>query len=177
MIFAIEELKDTIKLFSAIQCSFFSESCIVALEEHSHNPGCKLKIEGDNTAEAILNWSSEVNKAGYQEPNKYVEDGATAISFYLAQTFTDYKVLQEAFIGTGFDYWLGYDIDHESYDPKNFFCARLEISGILKETPQNNLKGRVNIKKRQTEPTDKTGLPAFISVVEFSNPKAYFAKK
>ena len=75
------------------------------------------------------------------------------------------------------DYWLGYDVNHEEYDEFNFIKARLEVSGILKETKINSLQSRINIKKNQTKKSDNTGLPAYVSIVEFSTPKAYFGKK
>jgi hypothetical protein len=53
----------------------------------------------------------------------------------------------------------------------------MEVSGILKETPNNNFKARIKKKRTQTKPTDSTGLPAYISIIEFSTPKAFFGKK
>jgi hypothetical protein len=80
-------------------------------------------------------------------------------------------------MGTGFDYWLGYDESHSKYDPINFLLARLEISGIKSETESNNVDRRVKEKKKQTNPSDYLKLPAYISVTEFSEPKSYFGKK
>lgn len=177
MNFTLEELTEAVKLFSTHQCSFLTENCIVALESCNHKSGCKLEILGDKTDAALLEWSTEVKTAGYQEPRKYVEHGATAISFLLAQSFTEYRILEEATYGTGFDYWLGYDKNHVKYNPSNFLSARLEISGILRETPQNTLIERVKLKREQTNVSDSSKLPAYISVVEFSQPKVYFAKK
>jgi hypothetical protein len=177
MNFTLEELKETIELFSVNQCSFLTENCIVALEASKHQTGCKLEIIGDQIDNAQLNWKTVVNKAGYKEPKKYVEHGATAIAFFLARSYTDFNVLEEAIIGTGFDYWLGYDSKHSKYNPLNFMAARLEISGILKETIHNSINERVKIKKAQTNSSNSLKLPAYVSVVEFSKPKAYFAKK
>jgi hypothetical protein len=177
MIFTLEELKDTIMLFSVNQCNFLTENCIVALEECNHKCGCKMEIIGDKKSEVFIFWSSKFNKAGYIETKKIVEHGATAISFFLARSFTDYTLIEEAVIGTGFDYWLGYNSNHLKYNPKNFLSARLEISGILIESSSNSIKERIRIKKNQTAVTDPLKLPAYISIVEFSKPKAYFAMK
>ncbi len=177
MTFTLEELKDTIEAISPVQCDFFKENCIVVLEKSSHASGCQLALQGDKTENIQLDWSSVVNTAGYQESKKIVEHGAEALSFFLAKNYTEYTVVEEAEIGTGFDYWLGYTAEHTKYNPKNFMLARLEISGIFKETPQNTLDKRVKEKKEQTNPTDSSMLPAYISVVEFSTPKAYFGKK
>ncbi len=177
MNFTLEELEEAMTFFSPTQCRFLSENCIVALEHNKHTTGSEVDVSGDQNLKIPLNWSSIVNKNGYKETKKFTEKGAEALSFFLAFELTDYNLIEEAVIGTGVDYWLGYDEDHEKYDEINFFHARLEVSGILKETPDNNLSRRIREKKNQTKPTDATGLPAYVSIIEFSTPKAYFGKK
>lgn len=176
-VFTIEELKETITLFSAKQADFWSENSIVALEHNRHSTGCILKVTGDQTEDIELQWSTAVVKNGYKEEKKFIEKSAEAISFFLARHYTDFNVIEEAVIGTGVDYWLGYDSTHELFDPGNFMTARLEISGINAETPTNTLESRVKVKKNQTAPTDGTALPAYVSIVEHSIPKAHFSKK
>lgn len=170
-------MKDTITLFSVTQADFWSENCIVALEHNTHKSGCILKVTGDQTEDIELKWSKSVVKSGYKEEKKFVEKSAEAISFFLCRKYTEYNVIEESCIGTGVDYWLGYDETHQSYDPNNFLSARLEISGINSETSGNTVNSRVKEKAKQTKSSDGTALPAYISVVEHSNPKAYFIKK
>lgn len=176
-IFTIEELQDTITLFSINQADFLSENCIVALEHNKHSSGCILKVSGDKTEDIQLQWSTTVVKNGYKEEKKFIEKSAEAVSFFLCRHLTEFNVIEEASIGTGIDYWLGYDEDHKLFDPSNFLTARLEISGINSETIGNTLESRVKAKKKQTTPTDGTQLPAYISVIEHSTPKAHFSKK
>lgn len=176
-IFTLEELKDTITLFSPTQADFLSENSIVALEYNKHTSGCILKIGGDQVEDIQLKWSTAVVKSGYKEEKKFIEKSAEAISFFICRKYTDYNVIEEASIGTGIDYWLGYDENHLSYDPINFLNARLEVSGINVETPTNTIASRVKIKIKQTDPSDSTAIPAYISVVEHSTPKAHFSKK
>jgi len=175
--FIIEELKHLISSFSPTQCDFLAENCIVALENKKHATGCILRVSGEDPQEFKLLWTKAVNRAGYRESRKITEKAAEAISFFLSSQLTDYSVVEEAYIGTGVDYWLGYESGHDSYDPLNFMKARMEISGIDHETPTNTLKERVRIKRMQTILSDSSELPAYISVVEFSTPKAYFGKK
>ncbi len=177
MNFTLEELDEAMTFFSPTQCKFLSENCIVALEHNAHVKECELDVVGDQKLKIPISWNSDVNKNGYKETKKFTEKGAEALSFFLALELTEYNQIEEAAIGTGIDYWLGFDEDHEKYDELNFFQARLEVSGILTETPENNLNKRVREKKNQTKPTDGTGLPAYVSIVEFSSPKAYFGKK
>ena len=176
-IFTIEELKDTITLFSRNQANFLSENCIVALEHNQHRSGCVLKLDGDTTEDIQLQWSSEIVKNGYKEEKKFIEKSAEALSFFLCRYLTEFNLIEEASIGTGIDYWLGYDKDHDLFNPANFLQARLEISGINSEAGSNTLESRVKAKKQQTVPTDGTQLPAYISVIEHSTPKAHFSKK
>jgi hypothetical protein len=175
--FIIETLKNLIPSFSSTQCDFLSENCIVELEKNKHATGCILSVTGEVTTEFSLIWSKEFNRAGYHEAKKITEKAAEAISFFLSSRLTEYSVVEEAVIGTGIDYWLGYEAEHALYDPLNFIQARMEISGIGHETPTNTLKGRVKEKMEQTGPSDASGLPVYVSVVEFSAPKASFGKK
>ncbi len=175
--FALEELKYIIKSFSPTQCDFLSENCIVALEENKHTSGCVLSVTGEETRKFKLCWNKEFNRSGYKERKKVTEKAAEAISFFLTRQLTDYFVIEEALIGTGIDYWLGYEASHPLYDPTNFIRARIEISGIDRETANNSQKGREKKKREQTFPSDPAGLPVYISVVEFSTPKASFARK
>jgi hypothetical protein len=175
--FTLEELKDTITLFSATQADFWTENSIVALEHNNHSSGCVLKVGGDKNEDINLVWSTTVIKSGYKEEKKFIEKSAEAISFFLCRRFTDFNVIEEASIGTGVDYWLGYDEEHSAYNPLNFLTARLEISGINSETGTNTVLSRVKIKTKQTTPSDSSYLPAFISIVEHSTPKAHFCKK
>jgi hypothetical protein len=176
-VLTIEELKETISVFSSIQCDFLSENCIVALERNNHVSGCKLNVTGENTRSFNLNWSSKVNTAGYKEAKKIIEHAAETISFFLCSKFTNYTVIEEALIGTGIDYWLGYNELHQLYNPKNFIQARLEISGIDKESSTNSLEKRIKEKKHQSKKSDNSKLPAYVSVIEFATPKAFFGKK
>lgn len=173
----IENLKEDITTISAVQCDFLAENCIVALEKGGHQSGCSLVVMGDVAVAYGLAWSKSVNKAGYQESNKIIEHAAEALSFLLSNALTDYSIVEEALIGTGIDYWLGYDEAHALYEPNNFIRARLEVSGIEKETQGNSLEKRVQDKIQQTRHTDHLKLPAYISVIEFSTPKAFFGKK
>ncbi len=173
----LEELKDSVQLLSPVQCDFLSENCIVAFEKNNHTSGCVLRVIGDNNTDVKIAWSKMVNTAGYKEEKKIIEHAAETMAFLLSSKFTEYKIIEEGVIGTGFDYWLGYDENHALYNPRNFIQARLEISGINSESSTNTLQKRVRDKKQQTDVSDGLQLPAYISVTEFTIPKSYFGKK
>lgn len=176
-VITLEELAETIKLFSPIQAQFLTENSIVALEYNSHKPGCILEVTGDKNDFISLIWSTIVIKNGFKEEKKFIEKSAEAISFFLCKKYTEFEVIEESCIGSGVDYWLGYDETHQSYDPFNFLTARLEISGINIENSKNTISTRVKQKIKQTNSSDETALPAYISIVEHSKPKAHFRKK
>jgi hypothetical protein len=173
----LEKLSQIVKLFSPTQCDFFSENCIVAFEISNHTAGCQLAVDGDKVESLTVSWSKQVNKSGYKEEKKIIEHAAEAIAFLLTPRMTEFSVVEEATIGTGFDYWLGYDESHASYNPKNFLQARLEISGIKSESATNTVHKRVREKKQQTNKSERLKLPAYVSVTEFASPKTYFGKK
>ncbi|WP_133271089.1 hypothetical protein [Hymenobacter radiodurans] len=171
----LEELKNQVANFSAVQCDYYSEACVVLLEELNHLSGALLTVLGDNSTTFELLWTSKPLTAGWKAGAKLTENAATAIAFFLIVELTDYSIIEEAVIGTGVDYWLGYNKGHILYDEDNFMNARLEVSGIRKG--DLNVSGRVRKKLKQTDASDSTNLPAYVVIVEFGSPVAVLVKK
>ena len=91
-----------------------------------------------------------------------VEYGAEAIALILAVLRTDYDSVRRSKKGKGDDYRLvksGSLLFQQS--------AKLEISGILRETPSNSLNRRLKEKLDQVSKNDD-GLAGCAIVVEFS---------
>jgi hypothetical protein len=171
----LEKLSNNVTKLSGNQCAYYSEACIVLLEELAHCSGVPMKMNGDTATDYCLTWTSTPNKNGWKATAKLIENAATAIAFFLVAEETDYRVVEEAMIGTGVDYWLGYREDHASFDEDNFMNARLEISGIRNDA--SAIAHRVKMKLKQTTPTDNTKLPAYVVVAEFGTPTAILTKK
>ena len=151
-------------------------ACMVCLHRNNHTVGTLLlNLKGDTDATITLKWDNyfddQIDRA-FQDQQFATEHGAVCISAMLVKACTDYTIIERSYKGTGFDYWLGF----ENQIPFQK-SARLEISGIFQETEQNTAERRFQIKKKQTNQSDSSRLPAYISIVEFSNPKAIFAKK
>jgi hypothetical protein len=104
------------------------------------------------------------------------ENAAIAMAIFLVAELTDYTIVRQTSKGPGFDYWLGYKKNHPSFDPDNFFLARLEISGIF-NGDSSALRSRVQVKLKQVDRSKKLNLPAYIAVTEFGNCNAMFVKK
>lgn len=150
-------------------------ACMVCLHRNNHGNEIFLELIEDKEASITLIWDDYFDEQidrTWKDQEYATEHGAVCISAMLVRECTDYTIIERSRKGTGFDYWLG----HEDIIPFQN-SARLEISGIFKETEQNNVEKRFKMKKKQTNQSDDSGLPAYISIVEFSKPKAIFAKK
>lgn len=172
----IDELKKVVPSLSSAQCDYYAEACIIALENQNHKSNVELVVIGDYKNRFTLEWETTPNKSGWFEPKVIAENGSIAIAFFMVTELTDYQVVQQSIIGSGFDYWLGYKEDHPEYDPYNFLNARLEISGINKGS-RGELNRRVKQKLQQVGVTDYLKIPAYIVVTEFSNPVCKIVKK
>ncbi|NEP14184.1 MAG: hypothetical protein F6K14_29120 [Symploca sp. SIO2C1] len=75
--------------------------------------------------------------------------------------------------GTGFDYWLGRQ--PVSNDLPFEKAVRLEVSGIRCGN-LSQIRARVKLKKEQIKSTDNLA-PAYIIVVEFSQPLVWIIKR
>lgn len=100
-----------------------------------------------------------------------------ALSILVAKDFLGYLGFEQGIQGTGLDYWMGKK--KTDYSLLQIFQreARLEISGIAKETKDNSIKMRIQKKRKQLEASDDSNLPGWVSVVEFGTPKLKFVEK
>ena len=131
-------------------------------------------MEGDIEDTIDLHWQdgyNEQKERTYADMQYTTEHGAVCLSVMLTTSLTPYTVIERSRKGTGFDYWLG-DKDSYLFQKK----ARLEVSGILKGD-DSAIKIRHAAKVEQTSKSDELGIPAYVSVVEFSKPKAIFTKR
>ena len=155
--------------------NYLYENCIVSLHRANHTDGVTLKVSGLVEDTCSLNWKEMVTDQmlrSYKDEIETTEQGAVCISVLMAKLLTEYTIVERSWHGTGIDYWLGYE-----EDPLFQRVARLEISGIKTESATNTVAARYDQKVRQSEQSDDTLLPAYISIVEFSNPKILFNKK
>ena len=141
----------------------------VCLESQGHAVGVRLLVRGAAHGSHELRWPGITDQArrGWADLQEATELGATAIAVLLAKEETGYLVVSRSVIGTGFDYWLG--VESDVVQGK----ARLEISGIL-HGDDRAIGARVREKIGQTSRSASSGLPAYVIVVEFSQPAAHF---
>lgn len=153
--------------------NYLAQAGAVCLESQGHHQGQLLSIQGKHQSSLRLTWPevSDQMLRTLNDPEVATEHGAVGIAVLLAKKILGFSVIQRARKGTGFDYWLG---NEEIIPFQN--KARLEISGIRTGSKKNITK-RIHQKLNQTNPSDETGLPAHIIVIEFSQPTAQMEEK
>lgn len=165
-------LTDLAKGLPGITSAFgtmLAEAGAVCFADRQHSNGVELKVDGSFQAKFQVYWQqiSEQMKRCYNDEEFTTELGAYGVAFLLVLNLTNHTILKRSRRGTGFDYWLGKTNDKDVLPFQD--KQRLEVSGI-RNGDNSAVKARVNQKIKQTQPSDKTGLPALIVVVEFSAP-------
>lgn len=158
---------------SPITAAHLYEAYVVCMHRYAHPETVVLKMESP-CQDVCLKWEDRFEKSlerTYADMQYTTEHGAVCLSLMLAVALTPYTIIERSRKGTGFDYWLG-EKGSRLFQKK----ARLEVSGIL-EGNDAVMASRYSAKALQTERSDQTGLPAYISIIEFSRPKAIFKIK
>ncbi len=169
----LETLRDGILGLTPEFGSFCLQACTVCLENSNHLNGVNATLTETYSDSLQLNRTSTVNQQvsrNWKDLQEATEYGATAIAILLANELTEFSCIERSSKGLGFDYWLGVEDDFGLFQNK----AKLEISGILKETDTNNLESRIKIKENQTMKSAYLNMKAHICVTEFSNPKCAY---
>ena len=150
----------------------------LCLESQGHSSGVQLEVEGEAHWLARIEWEQVTPqmRRGYADPDEATEFGAAAVGILLAKAISGFSVVERGVKGTGFDYWLGDDGDFndETYIVKK--RARLEVSGIRRGS-RFLIRRRLKHRSNQTQKSDDTRLPAYISIVEFRRPFAFLVKR
>ena len=153
--------------------SFCLQACTVCLENSNHLNGVSAILTETYPDNLQLNWTSIVDQQvirNWKDLQEATEYGATAIAILLVKELTEFNCIERSSKGLGFDYWLGEEDNFGLFQNK----AKLEISGILKETETNSLEIRTKIKENQTMKSAFLNMNAHICVTEFSNPKCAY---
>jgi len=171
----ISYIKNGFPGLSEVLSNMCYEACMVCLRRNGHSDGVSMQLKGlmeKRIPLRLFDYFDDRVERSWQDTGDAAEYGAICISSLLLIECIDYTIIERSRKGTGFDYWLGYDNDLLFQN-----AARLEVSGIFKETENNTAEKRFQMKMKQTDKSDNYNIPAYISVVEFSNPKTIFDKK
>lgn len=170
----ITDIRKGLPGISSVAATQLYEAFEVCMHESGHQETVTLKMAGLTDEDITICWEDHVDEQiarTYADMAYTTEHGAVCLSVMLTTALTPHTIIERSRKGTGIDYWLG-DKDSLLFQKK----ARLEISGILKGDDAL-MKSRHHAKTRQADKSDGHNIPAYISVIEFSRPKALFTKK
>jgi len=171
---SFEKLKNGLPGITSNWGRFLTEASILCFESQNHPNGVEVKISGISQCKVKFEWKIDVSEQminSWADEQELTEYGACGVAILLILKLTGYTVIQRSKKGTGVDYWLGLDGEEKPFQN----AARLEVSGIMAGS-ENVVKARVSKKIKQTAPSDGK-LPAYIAVIEFSNPLSHVVKK
>jgi hypothetical protein len=157
----------------AVYGSFLAEAAAHCLRCNDHLNPALLHITGDLRTSGSLAWDAgERDDGTWADLQEATEYGAYGVAIIVALPLTETPRVERSAKGPGVDYWIG-----EGKDQRGIFqrAARLEVSGILKGD-EAKITARLKQKLAQTSRSDKTGLPAYVVIVDFGRPEARFVK-
>ncbi|TYT73148.1 hypothetical protein FIM25_16640 [Desulfobotulus mexicanus] len=177
----LDSLKTGIPSLTETKANLLKEACIWCLTQCGHGNGVSMECSlWTEIFHHPIKWLQGVDIEGMlraYNADDAVECGAEALSLLLIREKTDFTAITRAAKPSGIDYWLGY----KNNAANSLFTkqdARLEISGILKESVTNRTGRRIKMKLSQTKASDKSGIfPVFVSVIEFGQPRAELVRK
>ncbi len=145
-----------------------AEAASVCLEEQQHPSGVVMNVRGSHNSSMNIHWdaTTEQTKRTWADEEEATEHGAYACAILILKHLVGLQVVERSRKGTGFDWWLGSKEDGQALFQKR---ARLEVSGIRNGT-ERLVESRLKQKTKQTKRSDQTGLPAWVTIVEFSEP-------
>ena len=152
---------------------YLYENAVVCLSRQMHQSGVLLQMHGIVNRQERIVWATQYSdrlERAMADQEVATEHGAACISILAALDLTPYTIVERSRKKTGVDYWLA-----NKDDILFQHAARLEVSGIF-DAP-NQVSARIKRKIIQTDQSDATKLPAYISVVEFSEPSMCFTQK
>jgi hypothetical protein len=171
----IENIENGIEWLAEGFARMMAECAVLCLESQDHESGVLLKmIDLENAQfDFSVKWGLQITepmRRSYQDEKRATDQGANCLAILLTLKLTGYTRFTTSATQNGIDFWLeaGDETDY------NFMAARLEISGIRKESKSNTLERRVKTKRKQATKSENTGLLAYISVTEFSTPKSAY---
>ena len=144
------------------------------MESRGHVQGVRLSVRGLRNSNYFLDRPpiSDQSRRAWNDPDEATENGAAGVAALLAIWETGYTIIERSSKGTGVDYRLGDGSDMSVFERK----ARLEVSGI-RDGNDRDVRVRVRRKLNQTDPSDSSGLPVYVIVVEFGRPMAEVREK
>jgi len=152
---------------------YFAQAAAVCFESQNHASGIRMTVDGDFDSIFIISWDNTTDqmRRSLADMQNATEFGAYGIAALIIENLTSLTIVEKSRKGTGFDFWLGEKDDDELFQGKK----RLEVSGIL-NGDESSIRSRVKTKLEQIARSDGK-LPAYVVVVEFSQPRSRIVEK
>jgi hypothetical protein len=148
-----------------------AEAAAVCFEDRSHATGVIMSVRAVDVKQFTIHWPAvtDQQRRTYNDLPWATEMGAYGVAILIVKAVTGKKAIERSWKGPGFDYWVG-----ETDDDELIFSnmARLEVSGILNGT-DSEIARRLKSKNAQVQVSNNLGVPAFVAIVEFGQPKAH----
>lgn len=154
---------------------WYKNTCLVCLDSQGHDCGVELKVHsGEGNEPCRITWTGRVShqmRKSHADLVQASEFGACAIAFLVVREVLDLVPVEQAERGTHVDFYLTPKRLEKSMDETLIFNqkARLEVSGLLKESQYNTVDGRTKAKLDRLE---GDGFPTFVAIVEFGGPRS-----
>ena len=154
-------------------CAALAECAALCLHLNGHSNATTFDLTGDFEQTLVIRFTSvdESVVRTYKDLDIAAELGAYGVAFSLVESLTPFTVIERSRKTTGFDFWLG--LKEDALMQRK---ARLEVSGLY-NPPNKEFNRRIKMKINQTKISDVSGLPAFVAVVSFRQPKAHFGER
>ncbi len=157
-------------LLSELTIRAWAEAAAVCLAEVGHATRVEADIEGVPGVTRVILEAPVVDEAmrrTHRNLKDATELGALVVTASVVHDLSEDLILEQAVEGTRIDYWLGRRSEGPLYPNR----TRIEISGILREAPNNTVEYRIRQKReRMNKSSDERR--ATIAVIGFSAPRA-----
>ena len=172
----IESLRESISGIIPSFGSLMADCAIFALASQGHRSGVTFAVNSNTEKkEYQLLWETIMGLWAARSMNdeqRTTEFAAMGLGILLTLNLTPYQHFTVARRPSGVDFWL-YEVEPESLDFSTA-DARLEISGIAKESVGNTLAMRFMVKKNQVRRYAGQAMPTWIALIEFGDPQSLF---
>lgn len=167
--------KDIVGISEALG-AYMTECAAVCFHSQGHKSSVKLPYSNRQVIKiGLVEWTNEVNESimlSHFDEKRTTDFGAMGVAVLLACKLTDYTIFITSETNNGCDFEL-----LKKSDDLNFIIpAKLEVSGIRKETPQNTVESRLSIKEKRILKYSDDDSICYVSIIEFSKPKAKFIR-
>jgi hypothetical protein len=170
----LERIRDCSPALSKSWSEARFEAAIFCLNYNGHTSNIECEHTGNRNKYKLL-WVSRVTdtiKRTCHDIQEATEHGAEGMAALFTKELTPYEMILRSTKRTGFDYWLG-NLQNDTLIYQQ--SARLEISGLIRGS-NSEFCSRIKNKKKQTEKSLDTKLPAYVAIIDFGTPRIAFEK-